>query len=130
MSYEKQTWATGDIVTADKLNHMEDGISAVGGGYDAEFHVTIVDDAPVITTDATYSEFVQKLTDGFPKVRCVLKINDSVNIQELSITNIILGNGEININAHLITVDGGEINNAIGYQIRWSENSLVIDILL
>ena len=30
MSYTKQTWATGDIVTADKLNHMEDGIA--GGG--------------------------------------------------------------------------------------------------
>ena len=30
MSYTKQTWATGDIVTADKLNHIEDGIA--GGG--------------------------------------------------------------------------------------------------
>ena len=26
MSYEKNTWATGDILTAQKLNHMEDGI--------------------------------------------------------------------------------------------------------
>jgi hypothetical protein len=25
--YEKQTWVTGDVVTADRLNHMEDGIS-------------------------------------------------------------------------------------------------------
>ncbi|MBO5969216.1 MAG: hypothetical protein J6S14_12045 [Clostridia bacterium] len=28
MAYEKQTWTTGDTVTADKLNHMEDGISS------------------------------------------------------------------------------------------------------
>ena len=27
MSYEKQTWKTGDTITADKLNHIEDGIS-------------------------------------------------------------------------------------------------------
>ena len=27
MSYSKQTWVTGDIVTAEKLNHMEDGIA-------------------------------------------------------------------------------------------------------
>lgn len=27
MAYEKQTWACGDIVTAEKLNHMEDGIA-------------------------------------------------------------------------------------------------------
>ena len=28
MSYEKQTWVTGDIVTSAKLNHMEDGIES------------------------------------------------------------------------------------------------------
>lgn len=32
MSYTKQTWATGDVITADKMNHMEDGI-AEGGGF-------------------------------------------------------------------------------------------------
>lgn len=26
MSYEKQTWADGQTITASKLNHMEDGI--------------------------------------------------------------------------------------------------------
>lgn len=30
MAYEKQAWACGDVITADKLNHMEDGIA--GGG--------------------------------------------------------------------------------------------------
>ena len=32
MSYNKQTWQTGDVITADKLNHMEDGIAGGGGG--------------------------------------------------------------------------------------------------
>lgn len=27
MAYEKQTWQTGDTITADKLNHIEDGIN-------------------------------------------------------------------------------------------------------
>lgn len=27
MAYEKQTWATGNTITAEKLNHMEDGIA-------------------------------------------------------------------------------------------------------
>ena len=30
MRYTKQTWANGDIITAEKLNHMEDGISGSG----------------------------------------------------------------------------------------------------
>ena len=29
--YEKQTWVTGETITAEKLNHMEDGISGGGG---------------------------------------------------------------------------------------------------
>lgn len=29
MAYEKQTWKKGDTITAEKLNHMEDGIAAV-----------------------------------------------------------------------------------------------------
>lgn len=27
MAYTKQTWECGDIITAEKLNHMEDGIA-------------------------------------------------------------------------------------------------------
>ena len=30
MEYEKQQWQIGDTVTAEKLNHMEDGIANVG----------------------------------------------------------------------------------------------------
>ena len=30
MSYEKQTWQKGDVITADKLNHMENGIDTAG----------------------------------------------------------------------------------------------------
>lgn len=29
MAYSKQTWKTGDDITADKLNHLEDGIASV-----------------------------------------------------------------------------------------------------
>ena len=29
MSYEKQTWKTGDIITSEGLNHIEDGIEGV-----------------------------------------------------------------------------------------------------
>lgn len=29
MSYEKQTWASGDVITAEKLNHMEEGITTI-----------------------------------------------------------------------------------------------------
>ena len=28
MAYEKQIWANGDVITAEKLNHIEDGITS------------------------------------------------------------------------------------------------------
>ena len=37
MAYTKTTWSTGDVITADKLNHIEDGIA---GGYDIVFTIT------------------------------------------------------------------------------------------
>lgn len=32
MAYEKHTWSCGETVTAEHLNHMEDGIAEGGGG--------------------------------------------------------------------------------------------------
>ena len=36
MAYEKQEWKCGDVVTAEKLNHMEDGIAEASGGGTAD----------------------------------------------------------------------------------------------
>ena len=44
MAYEKQTWANGDLITAEKLNHMEDGIAQGGGGV-LTVNVTVTEDA-------------------------------------------------------------------------------------
>lgn len=45
MSYEKQTWANGDVITAEKLNHMEDGIDGAGGSdFIINAHGTITDE--------------------------------------------------------------------------------------
>ena len=32
MAYDKQTWVSGEVITAAKLNHMEDGIATAGSG--------------------------------------------------------------------------------------------------
>lgn len=32
MAYVKKTWECGETITADALNHMEDGIANASGG--------------------------------------------------------------------------------------------------
>ncbi len=42
--YIKTKWNTGDVITADKLNHIEDGIANAGGGSKAIFLVNEVNE--------------------------------------------------------------------------------------
>ena len=58
MSYEKQTWQTGDVVTSAKLNHMEDGIAGGGSGALA---VTVTKTGFVYTADKTAGEIINAL---------------------------------------------------------------------
>lgn len=52
MSYEKQNWKNGDVITETKLNHMEDGI-ATGGGV---LVVNVTVDGNTGTLDHTWQE--------------------------------------------------------------------------
>lgn len=64
MSYTKQTWQTGDTVTAERLNHMEDGIAGEGAliidfdniaGYTYEqIHAVLTDGGTVYGTGYGY----------------------------------------------------------------------------
>lgn len=77
MAYEKQEWKCGDTVTADKLNHMEDGIeSANSGGGSTPLIVTFTQEeepcpgGTSARTKKTYShswkEIHDSLENGIP----------------------------------------------------------------
>ena len=72
MSYEKQTWTTGDIIMAEKLNHMENGIKNNG-----PLVVNVTTPNDVTTLDKTW----QEIYDAFPNV-CILEtiLNDNENV--------------------------------------------------
>ena len=44
MAYTKNTWASGDVVTSAKLNHMENGIEAASSPYDLVIMAETEDD--------------------------------------------------------------------------------------
>lgn len=71
MAYEKQTWVCGETITADKLNHIEDGIADCCGGGGGDLLVVNITaysancgDTPVITADKTQEEIVQAFNDN------------------------------------------------------------------
>ena len=60
MAYTKQTWECGDVISAEKLNHMEDGIEASGGDESPVFLVDVLatkeNDSYSCTSDATFED--------------------------------------------------------------------------
>ncbi len=80
MSYEKNTWATGDVVTSEKLNHMEDGIAEGGSGGTPIINTTRTagsDYSTVFTFDKTFAEVKAMLDAGqIPVVKCVYETED------------------------------------------------------
>ena len=58
MSYTPNTWATGDTITAEKLNNMEQGIAGAGG----VFLVNM--DMDTTTLDKTWQEIYDAAAAG------------------------------------------------------------------
>jgi hypothetical protein len=65
MSYNKTNWKTGDIVTAEKLNNIENGISD-GGTLIVHFVKTYNSDTgkTTVTSDKTSIEIAEALESG------------------------------------------------------------------
>lgn len=64
MAYTKQTWATGDTITADKLNHLEDGVAGAGGVM--VVGATFDESTNKTTLDHTWQEINAALSAGIP----------------------------------------------------------------
>ena len=63
MAYAKQTWANGDIITAEKMNHIEDGIESTSSGGITIANIA-VSSMTTGTCDYTYQELMDKVNNG------------------------------------------------------------------
>lgn len=52
MAYEKTNWQAGDVITAEKLNHMEDGIAS-GVGYNPILNANLLSESVDFTVEGT-----------------------------------------------------------------------------
>ena len=75
--YEKQTWVTGETITAEKLNHMEDGISS--GGV-LVVHVTFNQGSATGTCDTSYATAKAAMLSGIP-VLYHISSDDGITVQ-------------------------------------------------
>lgn len=68
MAYEKYNWVDGEVITAQKLNHIEGGVEDNSGGAKVkylDFYYDYSTDPDAITTDYTRDDVGDLLTDGY-----------------------------------------------------------------
>lgn len=65
MSYEPTNWKSGDVVTSAKLNKLENGVAAAGGG--GVLVVNVTEDGNNLVCDKTAAEMLTAVTNGFVK---------------------------------------------------------------
>ena len=102
MSYSKQTWATGDTVTAEKLNHMEDGIEGAGGGGGAGGMAVIPLEMSGTDTQTslTWSEIKDIVESGNAAVlRFSYEEEGFFQIMDYHVINVMLESGTYSISA-------------------------------
>jgi len=73
MNYTKNTWKTGDIVTSEKLNHIEDGIANAVG----VFIVGVT--TPDEDTHALNKTW-QEIRDAMQNKICIVVATDDYNV--------------------------------------------------
>lgn len=62
MSYNKTNWKTGDVISAEKLNNIEDGIAGAGGVL--VVNETIDESTGIATLDKTWQEIYDAMFVG------------------------------------------------------------------
>lgn len=86
--YTKQTWADGDIITAAKLNHIEQGIVDSGC---KQFLVTVTKEQSLsdytYTPDHTFDEVMSLINDGYYPVYRIVYTGEIQFFADISYTS-------------------------------------------
>lgn len=77
MAYEKQTWTTGEVITEEKLNHMEDGIA--GGGELYFINVEVTENGGQYTAELVGATIEEVLEKAKKASVCFAHVNLMVN---------------------------------------------------
>lgn len=91
MAYVKQNWETGELITSQKLNHMEDGIENAGGGALVINRIDDEDNSQFVL-DKTFEEIEDALMAGTP---CII-VDDTYDTKYYTMVTSAVADPDIN----------------------------------
>ena len=119
MAYEKHTWETGEKITAEKLNNLEDGVSGNGG----ILLVTATYDGQNYQADKTFSEILEAIQNNL--IVKVIYTNQYGLTLHMSLQSV--GSYNITFGTTLYFDGGGEEEPSIEfYECSIANNNLVV----
>lgn len=74
MAYEKQTWKCGDTITADRMNHIEDGIANVDVGYSCSKEWVTLTEESMTTVEESESSASSFFAYSAPITADIIKV--------------------------------------------------------
>lgn len=106
MAYTPHTWQCEELVTPEKLNHIEQGIAdCCGGG--GQLISTVLSEAPAqdcpdgsyLTFDKTWQEMYDAIDAGIP---VFIKMTDNLGISFGLVTSITFGEHNLSISTAIV----------------------------
>lgn len=111
MAYVKRTWVNGDIITANKLNHIEEGIGDAHDALTTKLSADDIDDTLAVTGKPADAKAVGEALENYVPIVKGNIFSDAELLYENGYASIY--NGKISqkqnnngMNAYLIAVDG------------------------
>lgn len=102
MAYEKHTWETGETITAEKLNNLEDGVS---GNNNNTIVLSVVMDHNDSPSPAFTKEEFERALENIDNTTVVLKYNNRFyNLVEKDESQLIFNHIIMNSNANQLYV--------------------------
>lgn len=98
MSYEKNTWSNGDIITAEKLNNIENGVAEA----QPQFEIIKVKTWGDYKPSHSYEELLRIANDGIPFII-------SNGYITYACSNISLDDDVVDINGYNFTLNGASM---------------------
>ena len=105
MSYEKQTWTTGDTITAEKLNHMENGIKEAPGYTITNNKTTIFEGELTTASMGSFSGVNIALSQPIIGDYIIVTVNEIVYQLSKTVLSFGIGYGEFDNNGSPIFIN-------------------------
>lgn len=110
MSYEKTNWKTGDVITSEKLNKMEEGIAEAGGSGSVSIVSLPIEETHIINSSSNAE--VKSLNKTYGQIYNALKNGANVYISTViakdETGNILSKNENVYDNVSHVHFFGGE----------------------